>query len=229
MDLYNQNIRNCIPQLGTKAPEFTAITTFGTIKLSDLRGKWIILFSHPSDFTPVCTTEIIAFAQYYSYFTERNVELIGLSIDSNSSHLEWVHNIYKNTGIEIPFPIIEDISMKISNLYGMISPSVSNTQTVRSVFIIDDSQIIRTILHYPMSIGRNIPEILRVIDALQTVDRENVVTPANWTPGQPVVIPPPKTYQQLKERIKNKENYSCTDWYLCFKDLSNSENKPKDD
>jgi peroxiredoxin (alkyl hydroperoxide reductase subunit C) len=222
MDLYNQNSRTCLPQLGAKAPDFSAETTLGTMKLSDLRGKWIVLFSHPSSFTPVCTTEFIAFAQYYPHFSKKNVELMGLSIDSNSSHLAWVHNIYLNTGIEIPFPVAEDISMKISNLYGMISSAVSDTQTVRSVFIIDDNQVIRTILYYPMSIGRNIPEILRIIEALQIVDKENVVTPANWIAGQPVVVPPPKTYQQLKERIKNKEDYSCTDWYLCFKRLNKS-------
>jgi peroxiredoxin (alkyl hydroperoxide reductase subunit C) len=222
MDLYNQNSRASLPHLGSKAPDFTAKTTQGTMKLSDFRGKWVVLFSHPADFTPVCTTEFIAFAQYSSYFAQRNAQLMGLSVDNTSSHLAWIHKIYENTGIEIPFPLIEDISMKISNLYGMISPTVSDTETVRTVFIIDDNQIIRAMLYYPMSIGRNIPEIIRMIDALQLVDKENVLTPANWIPGQPAVIPPPKTYQQLKERIKNKENYPCVDWYLSFKTINKS-------
>lgn len=207
----------CPPKLGEKAPEFTVMTTFGPIKLSDFKGKWVVLFSHPGDFTPVCTTEFLAFTMYFPYFVQRNVQLIGLSIDSNYSHLAWVYNIYRNTGVEIPFPIIDDRDFKVATLYGMISPAVSDTSTVRNVYIIDDKQIIRTILQYPLTTGRCIPEILRIIDALQTSDRDKVVTPANWVPGMPVVVPPPVTYQQLKERVKNPEGYSCVDWYLCFK------------
>ncbi|MGY0374212.1 peroxiredoxin [Clostridium sp. JNZ J1-5] len=227
MDLYNQISKNCLPHIGAKAPDFNAKSTFGNIKLSDYRGKWILLFSHPSDFTPVCTTEFIAFAKYAYLFNQRNVQLLGLSVDSNSSHLAWVYNIYQNTGIEIPFPVIEDISMKISNLYGMISPAVSDTQTVRCVFIIDDNQVIRSMLYYPQTIGRNIPELIRIIDALQVVDKKNVVTPANWVPGEAVIVPPPKTYQQLKERLKNKEGYYCIDWYLNFKNLNEYEKSPQ--
>lgn len=170
----------CMPQIGTQAPDFSAVTTFGNIKLSDFKGKWVVLFSHPGDFTPVCTTEFIAFAMYYPYFAQRNVQLLGLSVDSVYSHLGWVYNIYRNTGVEIPFPIIADGDMEISRLYGMISPAVSDTSTVRNVFIIDDKQIVRAVLQYPLTTGRCIPEILRIIDALQTSDRENVVTPANW-------------------------------------------------
>lgn len=227
MDLYNQISKNYLPHIGAKAPDFNAKSTFGNIKLSDYRGKWILLFSHPSDFTPVCTTEFIAFAKYAPLFNKRNVQLLGLSVDSNSSHLAWVYNIYQNTGIEIPFPVIEDISMKISNLYGMISPAVSDTQTVRCVFIIDDNQVIRSMLYYPQTIGRNIPELIRIIDALQVVDKKNVVTPANWVPGEAVIVPPPKTYQQLKERLKNKEGYYCIDWYLNFKNLNEYEKSPQ--
>jgi len=214
--------RTCAPQIGTKAPDFSAVTTFGDMKLSDFAERWIVLFSHPGDFTPVCTTEFISFALYFPYFTQRNVQLIGLSIDSLHSHLSWVYNIYKNTGIEIPFPVIADRDMKVARLYGMIAPAVSNTSTVRNVFIIDDKQIIRVVLQYPHTIGRSIPEIIRIIDALQASDRDKVVTPANWCPGAPVIVPPPNTYEQLKERIQDKHGYSCIDWYLCMKpDASN--------
>lgn len=211
------DLRASLPQIGYRAPQFTAVTTFGEMKLSDFEGKWVVMFSHPGDFTPVCTTEFIAFARYFPFFVQRNVQLIGLSIDSLHSHLGWVYNIFRNTGIEIPFPVIADRDMKIAVLYGMISPAVSETSTVRSVFIIDDKQIIRAILQYPQSTGRFIPEILRIIDSLQTVDREKVATPANWLPGYPVVVPPPMTYQQLKERVQNPQGYSCMDWYLCMK------------
>ncbi|KNF09219.1 3-Cys thioredoxin peroxidase [Gottschalkia purinilytica] len=211
---YNES--KCL-KLGMKAPEFKALTTFGTIKLSDFKGKWIVLFSHPGDFTPVCTTEFIAFAKYFCHFKNRNTQLLGLSIDSNPSHLAWVYNIYENTGVEIPFPIIADRDGRISRAYGMISPDVSSTETVRNVFVIDPKQKIRAILVYPLTNGRNIPEILRLIDALQTSDKEKVVTPANWIPGKPVVIPPPQTYKELKERKRCHKELECIDWYLCFK------------
>lgn len=212
----------CLPSLGSKAPDFKANTTFGPIQLSDYSGKWVVLFSHPGDFTPVCTTEFLCFTKYYPEFQKRNTDLIGLSIDSNSSHLAWVYSIFKLTGVEIPFPVIEDRDMSIAKLYGMISEPMSNTSTIRSVFIIDDKQILRTILYYPLTTGRNIPEILRIIEALQTSDRDNVVTPANWFPGMPVILPYPKTYKELKHRIKNcDKNCSCLDWYLCFVPDSN--------
>jgi peroxiredoxin 2/4 len=212
-----EEIRASLPQIGYRAPQFKAQTTFGNMQLSDFTGKWVVMFSHPGDFTPVCTTEFLAFAMYYPYFVQRNVQLIGLSIDSVHSHLAWVYNIYRNTGVEIPFPVIADRDSKIAVLYGMISPAVSETSTVRSVFIIDDRQVVRAVLQYPQTTGRCIPEILRIIDSLQTVDRDKVVTPANWIPGMPVVVPPPATYEQLKERITNKQGYSCIDWYLCMK------------
>ena len=209
-----------LPSLGSKAPDFKANTTSGTIKLSDYTGKWVVLFSHPGDFTPVCTTEFLCFAKYYGEFKKRNTEIIGLSVDSNSSHLPWIYTTFQFTGIEIPFPIIEDRDMSIAKLYGMISEPMSNTSTVRSVFIIDDKQILRTILYYPLTTGRNIPEILRIIEALQTSDRDNVVTPANWFPGMPVILPYPKTYKELKNKVKKCSNAnsdcSCMDWYLCF-------------
>ena len=207
----------CLPNLGEKAPNFKANTTFGPIELSDYTGKLVVLFSHPGDFTPVCTTEFIAFTNLAPEFDKRNTKLIGLSVDSNASHLAWVYNILQMTGVTIPFPIIEDRDMKIAKKYGMISESVSNISTVRTVFIIDDKQILRTILYYPLTTGRNIPEILRIVEALQTADKCKVVTPANWLPGTPVLLPPPKTYKELLERVNNcNKEYKCLDWYICF-------------
>lgn len=206
-----------LPSLGSKAPDFKANTTDGPIRLSDYKGNWVVLFSHPGDFTPVCTTEFLCFAKYYDEFKKRNTELIGLSVDSNSSHLAWMYNMFLLTGVEIPFPIIEDRDMRIAKLYGMISKPMSDTSTIRSVFIIDNNQILRTILYYPLTTGRNIPEILRIVDALQTSDRDNVVTPANWFPGMPVILPYPKNYKELKNRVNScNKKYSCMDWYLCF-------------
>lgn len=150
---------------------------------------------------------------------ERNTQLIGISLDSNSSHLAWVYNIYQNTGISIPFPIVADKDMSISNMYGMIAPNVSTNTTVRNVFIIDDKQIIRAILIYPLSNGRYIPEIIRLLTALQTTDREKVATPADWFPGDPVVVPAPQTYEELLRRVSGEEGYCCIDWYLCYKNL----------
>ena len=208
----------CGVRIGMQAPDFQAITTFGPLKLSNWKGSWIVFFSHPGDFTPVFTPEFIEFAKAYPAFVKRNKKLLGLSTDSNSSHLAWVHNIYMNTGIAIPFPIVADRDMSIAKKYGMISPEASSTETVRSVFIIDDRQIIRAILSYPLTNGRCIPEIIRLLDALQTSDREKVVTPANWCPGQPVMVPPPKTYEELLEREGDPEGLRCIDWYWCYRD-----------
>ena len=203
-----------VPGLGDTAPDFTAMTTDGVKSLSDYRGQWVILFSHPGDFTPVCTTEFIAFAQRYQDFVDRGAALLGLSIDSNASHIAWIINIFRNTGVEIPFPIIADRDMAISKMYGMIQPGVSNTETVRNVFFIDPNGVIRAKLVYPLTNGRNIGEVLRLLDALQTTDAQGVATPANWRPGYPTVIPPPKTVDGAKERLESGGN--CMDWYLCY-------------
>ena len=207
-----------LPRLGEPAPDFTAVTTHVTVKLEDFKGSWLVLFSHPADFTPVCTTEFIAFAEIYPELQKRGAELLGLSIDSVSSHIAWVRNIEEKTGVKIPFPIIADLSREVSTAYGMVHPGQSKTETVRCVFIIDPNQIIRTILYYPLTTGRNMDDILRIIDALQTTDANKVATPANWRPGDKVVVPPPTTQEMAEERLKQKE-YECVDWYLCKKKL----------
>jgi len=205
--------------IGMKAPDFTAMTTFGPLKLSDFKGQWVILFSHPGDFTPVCTTEFIAFAQANDQFEALNTKLIGLSIDSNPSHLAWVNQIRLLTGVQIPFPVIADRMAEVANLYGMIAPDVNKQETVRNVFFIDPNQIIRAILVYPLTNGRNISEILRLLTALQTTDKYGVVTPANWMPGNSVMVPPPGTYNQSLERLNEPEtsDLNCVDWFWCYK------------
>lgn len=206
-------------KIGQKAPDFEAETTFGKVSLDDYKGKWLVLFSHPGDFTPVCTTEMIAFTRAHTYFSQLNTELLGLSVDSNSSHLAWMYDIYCRTGIKVSFPIIADRNGQIARKYGMIANDISNTETVRNVFIIDDKGIVRTILIYPLNIGRFIPEIIRIIQALQMADCSKGSTAANWMPGQPVIVPAPKTFDQLQERMKSIEkNNNGINWYLSFKE-----------
>lgn len=206
-----------LPLLGGKAPDFEALTTQGTLRLSDFEGSWLVLFSHPADFTPVCTTEFIAFSEIYEELQKRNTELLGLSVDSVSSHIAWIRNVEEKMEVKIPFPIIADLNKEVSAKFGMIHPEQSKTETVRCVFIIDPESKVRTILYYPLTTGRNMKEILRIIDAMQTTDEHRVATPANWEKGDPVVVPPPGTSEQAEERLK--EGYDCKDWYLCFKKL----------
>lgn len=213
--MVNDNVK-----IGQKAPDFKALTTFGNISLKDYKGKWLILFSHPGDFTPVCTTEMIAFTRAHTYFKNLNTELLGLSIDSNPSHLAWIYDIYCKTGIKVSFPIIADRNGEIARKYGMIANDISSVETVRNVFIIDDKGIIRTILIYPMNIGRFIPEIIRIVQALQMADCSKGSTAANWMPNQPVIVPMPKTYKQLENRVEEiNENRNGINWYLSFKEL----------
>lgn len=212
-------------KIGTYAPDFEANTTMGKICLNQYRGKWIVLFSHPGDFTPVCTTEIIAFSRANPYFERLNTCLIGLSVDSNSSHLAWLYDIYCKTGIKVPFPIIADRNAEIARKYGMISSDVSNTETVRNVFIIDDKGVVRLILVYPMNVGRCIPEILRALTALQVADSNEASTPANWVPCEPVILPPPQTFMALQERMAEiQKQRNGMNWYLSFKNPANCEN-----
>ena len=210
--MMNENVR-----IGQRAPDFEATTTMGNISLNDYKGKWVVLFSHPGDFTPVCTTEMISFARANTYFENLNTCLIGLSVDSNASHLAWVYDIYCRTGIRIPFPIIADRNGEIARKYGMISNDVSNTETVRNVYIIDDKGIVRLILVYPMNVGRCIPEILRALQALQVADSNNAAMPANWIPCEPIIVPSPRTFEQLLERNNEiNQNKNGINWYLSF-------------
>lgn len=204
-----------IPLIGEKAPEFEAVTTKGKIKLSDFLGKWIVLFSHPADFTPVCTTEFAAFAEKQEEFKKRNTQLIGLSIDSVYSHIAWIREIQKYFGFKVEFPVIADLDMNVAHLYGMIHPGSGKTSTVRTVFVIDDKGIVRAILYYPATNGRNIDEILRLVDALQYTDKHGVATPANWKVGEKVIVPTPLTVDDAEKRMK--EDYEKVDWFLAFK------------
>ena len=204
--------------IGEEAPDFEAETTDGHIKFSEwAKDSWVILFSHPADFTPVCTTEFMAFTDIHPELQKKNVKLIGLSIDSIYSHIAWIKAIKDKLGKDIPFPIIEDLSMNVARKYGMIHPAQSGTAAVRAVFFIDPKFKLRALIYYPLSNGRNMAEILRVIDAFQTSDKHGVATPANWTPGQEVIVPPPKTKAQAEKRLQ--EGYDCADWFFCKKKL----------
>jgi len=207
-----------LPRLNEPAPDFTAKTTLGEIRLSDFKGKWVVLFSHPADFTPVCSTEFLAFARRKKEFEELGVQLLGLSIDSIHAHLAWVKDLEEMSGIAIDFPVIADLDMKVSRLYGMIHPAASETAAVRAVFIIDPNGILRGMLYYPLTTGRNIDEILRFIRALQFTDRTGLNTPADWQPGEPAIVKPPATLPELKEDEAKKDQYTeYRRWYLRFK------------
>lgn len=209
---------NMMPRIGDQAPDFEAMTTQGKLKFSDYnKDSWVILFSHPADFTPVCTTELSAFAQEEEYFASKNTKLTGLSIDSIHSHVAWVNNVKKNMGILMKFPIIADIDMKVAKLYGMLQPGESETAAVRAVFFIDPAGKIRLIMYYPLNVGRNMDEIKRVLDALQTSDKHKVAMPLNWKQGDKVIVPPPKTVAEMEER--EKSGYEMVDFYLAKKDL----------
>ena len=206
-----------MPILGEPAPEFEALTTQGMVKLSDFKGKWLVLFSHPADFTPVCTTEFIAFTAIADELKSLNVQLVGLSIDSVHSHLAWIRNVKEKMGVDIPFPIIADLEMKVAKKYGMIHPGQSSTAAIRAVFFIDDKGILRAMIYYPLTAGRFMPEIIRLVKSLQTTDKHGVSTPANWQPGDKVVVPAPKNKAEMDKRLT--EGYECRDWYLCFKKI----------
>ncbi len=205
------------PRLNEPAPEFEAVTTAGVVRLSDYRDSWLILFSHPADFTPVCTTEFIGFAEIYPELQKRGVELLGLSIDSVYSHIAWLRNIEEKAGVKIPFPVIADLNQEVASKFGMVQPGASKTEAVRAVFIIDPKGILRAMLYYPLTTGRNMDEILRVIDALQTSDKHGVATPANWRPGDKVIVPAPKTMEMVDMHLKS--GYEVIDWYLAKKVL----------
>jgi peroxiredoxin (alkyl hydroperoxide reductase subunit C) len=209
-----------LPRLGQPAPMFEAVTTHGVLKLEDFKGSWLVLFSHPADFTPVCTTEFLGFTQLYPEFKKRNVALLGLSIDSIYAHIAWVRNIEEKFGVKVPFPVIADLNKEVATAYGMIMPGESKTETSRCVFVIDPEGIVRAMIYYPLTTGRNMNEIVRLIDALQTADKYKVATPANWQPGDKVIVPTPNTQEMAEERVAKKGEYELVDWYFSKKTLS---------
>ncbi|WP_114966637.1 peroxiredoxin [Alkalilacustris brevis] len=206
-----------MPRLNEQAPDFDAPTTHGQKKLADYRGKWLVLFSHPSDFTPVCTTEFIGFARRQDDFAALDAELLGLSIDSVHSHIAWVLSIKEKFGVEIKFPIIADLNMKAASAYGMIQPGASDTAAVRATFIIDPEGVLRAMVYYPMNAGRSVDEIHRLLVALQTADENACAMPENWVPGQPVIVPAPKTPEAAEARAS--EGYDTVDWYFSTRQL----------
>lgn len=213
---------NCgLMSIGMKAQDFTAVTTMGVITMSDFKGKWVVFFSNPGPFNPVCTTEYLSFANIYNSFEERNTQVLGLTINSNHSHLAWINEMYNEEGVVIPFPVIADLGGKIARQYGMISPFATEAIAARNVLIIDPNQIIRTVLIYPIVTGRNIPEILRILTSLQASDKYNIVTPANWFPGQLVMVHAPNTYEQIliRKEEEAKKTISCKKWWWCYKEL----------
>jgi peroxiredoxin (alkyl hydroperoxide reductase subunit C) len=208
-----------IPRIGDTAQDFTAITTQGEISFHDWMGEdWAMLFSHPADFTPVCSTELSELARRTDEFKARNVKLIGLSVDSIHSHLAWRENLKQVMDVTIPYPLIADLDMKVASRYGMLHPGASSTSTVRAVFIIDPKKVVRAMVYYPMNVGRSVDEILRLIDGLQTADKHGVAIPVNWKPGDKVIVPAPKTEADVAERA-NHSDYERVDFYLNKKQL----------
>lgn len=215
-----------MPRIGDKAPEFKAITTQGEINFpSDYSGKWVILFSHPADFTPVCTSEFMTFATMQDKFSKANCELVGLSIDGLYSHIAWLRTIKEKIefkgmkNVEVTFPLIEDITMEVATKYGMIQPGESSTKAVRAVFFIDTKGIIRAIIYYPLSIGRNFDELYRALIAMQTTDAFSVACPADWQPGDDVIVPTAGSCGVAKDRMESTEDIDCKDWFFCTKKL----------
>ena len=210
-----------MPRIGDQAPDFEALTTTGPLRFSEyIKDSWAILFSHPADFTPVCTTELSGFAKEKKWFAEHNTKLIGESIDSIHSHVAWVQNVREKTGVFMDFPIIADIDMKVANLYGMLHENASNTSAVRAVFFIDPKGIIRLIMYYPLNVGRNMDEIKRVLEAMQAVDANpGTAMPLNWRKGDKVILSPPKTLKDLDARLGEK-NIELVDFYLAKKELA---------
>jgi len=219
-----------IPLIGEAAPAFEAVTTQGPIRFpDDYKGKWTILFSHPADFTPVCTTEFMTFATLMPQFEALNCKLIGLSIDSNFSHIAWLRTIKEKIkyrgmeNVEVTFPVIADLKMEVARKYGMVHSSADDSHAVRAVFIMDPEAKVRAVLYYPSSMGRNFQEILRMIVALQTADKHQVATPADWQPGDDVIVPPPGSCGTAQERVQGKEGGKCLDWFMCLREIPKSE------
>lgn len=222
-----EQVINPMPRIGDKAPEFKAVTTQGDINFpADYAGSWVILFSHPADFTPVCTSEFMTFATMENQFNAANCKLVGLSVDGLYSHIAWLRTIkekieYKGMkDVEVTFPLIEDITMNVAQKYGMLMPGESSTKAVRAVFFVDPQGVIRAIIYYPLSLGRNFDELYRVLIALQTADEFKVATPADWRPGDDVIISPAGNCGIAKDRMDGKEEgLECKDWFFCTKKL----------
>jgi peroxiredoxin (alkyl hydroperoxide reductase subunit C) len=215
----SEAVSGAIPRIGEVAPDFVAETTQGVIKFSEWQGgKWVVLFSHPADFTPVCTTELAEFARRNEEFAKRDAKLIGLSIDSIHSHMAWLQNIKERLGVEIPYPLIADIDMKVAQKFGMLHPEASSTATVRAVFFINPDRKVQALVYYPLTNGRNIDEVIRLLDSLQTSSKHSVATPANWRPGDKVIIPPPRNVEALQQRMA-RTDMEHVDFYLGFKQL----------
>ena len=216
-----------MPRIGEKAPSFKAVTTQGEINFPEqYTGSWVILFSHPADFTPVCTSEFMTFATREEQFAKANCHLVGLSVDGLYSHIAWLRSVREKIeyrgmkNVEVKFPLIEDITMEVARKYGMIQPGESSTKAVRAVFVIDPKGIIRTIIYYPLSLGRNFDELYRVVIALQAADAFGVATPADWQPGDDVIVPPAGSCGVAQERMAGNEEMTCHDWYFCTKKIS---------
>ena len=207
-----------LPQLNKAAPAFDALTTHGRKTLADYKGKWLILFSHPADFTPVCTTEFMAFAKRHEAFQARDAELLGLSIDSHYAHIAWTRNIKDKFDVDVRFPIIADLDMKVANAYGMIQPGASDTSAVRATFVIDPNGVLRAMVYYPLNVGRSIDEVYRLLVALQTADAHQIALPENWQPGKDVIVPPPATAEAANAR--SGEGFNTVDWYFSTKTLT---------
>ena len=219
-----------MPRIGDKAPKFKAVTTQGTINFpGDYAGEWVILFSHPADFTPVCTSEFITFAHLENKFEKANCKLVGLSIDGLFSHIAWLRTIKEKIefngmkNVEVKFPLIEDISMEVAKKYGMVQPGESKTQAVRAVFFIDPKGMVRAIIYYPLSLGRNFDEIYRALIAMQTADKFSVATPADWNPGDDVIVPTAGSCGVAEERMSSTDGIECKDWFFCTKKLGKDE------
>ncbi len=206
-----------MPGLNEPAPDFEVMTTAGVIRLSDYQGRWLVLFAHPADFTPVCTSEIVELARQYKNFRAANCELVGLSVDSRFSHIAWLRAIQEKFGVEVPFAIIEDQTMEVARTYGMIHPGASDTTAVRAAFVIDDKGIMRAMIYYPMSIGRSVKELLRVVQALQVADQSGVVLPEGWKPGDEAVECPPETVTEASRR--SIDGSQSIDWYYSKRQL----------
>ncbi len=208
-----------LPRIGDPAPDFQAATTFSSNFGFTVwqEQDWVVLFSHPADFTPVCTTELVEFARRNEEFRKRGVKLLGISVDSIHSHLAWLENIKQKMSVTIPFPMVADIDMRISHLYGMIHPGASTTATVRALFVIDPKRVIRALIYYPMNAGRNVDEVLRLVTALQTAEKFSCATPVNWKEGEKVIVPPPKTVEEVAERLSHPDR-EVKDFYLTLKD-----------